>query len=167
MKSLQLCVSELPRDENVTFQDSSFFARPPGILPSPAKVRAAAVAANKTGRPSNRPHPVRFPGLNLMVKYGSYVKVAEGQCLWAIRRLLADAVPVPEVYGWCRDGKETFIYMELIQGDTLEDRWGGLGTEEKVDICAQLRRMVNALRQLRQDPADQFIGEEDGPPSLV
>jgi hypothetical protein len=92
-------VSELPQGDNVTFQDSSFFARPPGIFPSAAQVRAAAVGADKARRPSRRTLPVRFSALNLMVKYGSYVTVAEGQCLWAIRRLLADAVPVPEVYG--------------------------------------------------------------------
>ena len=163
MDSFQIGVSELPRDENVTFQDSAFFTRPPGVLPSPAQVRAAAKEADKNWKPlQSRPLPVRFPTMKLMVKYGSYIQVAEGQCLWAIRRLLGDEVPVPEVYGWRRDGIETFIYMELIEGDTLEDRWGDLVREEKLDICAQLRRIVDTLRQLRQDPADRFIGEEDG-----
>ena len=163
MDTFMLNISELPDEKDVTFKDSSFFTYPnsPGILPTPAEVRAAAATAKKAGRPSCRPRPVKFPSLNLIVKYGSYVNVAEGQCLWSLRRLLADAVPVPEVYGWCRDQNETFIFMELIQGNTLEDRWDELSTAERLDICAQLRRMINSLHKLRQDPADRFIGGED------
>ena len=85
--------------------------------------------------------------------------IAEGQCLWAIRQVLGDAVPVPEVYGWCRDGKSVFIYMHLVEGLTLEDRWESLSTEDRDEICRQLSHVVMAMRRLEQDPTKQFVGE--------
>jgi len=100
-----------------------------------------------------------FPSLNLLIKYGWEITIAEGQCLWAIRHLLRDLVPVPEVYGWCQDGKDTFIYMELIQGATLEEWWPDMATRERQDICEQLRKMVDSLRTLRQPAHDRFIGK--------
>lgn len=48
--------------------------------------------------------------------------------------------------------------MELIRGETLHDRWGHLGDGERSTICAQLKEIVSALRQVEQDPADPFIG---------
>jgi hypothetical protein len=151
-----LSPSILPSGQNVVFKDSSFFTRPdtPSALPSPAQVRAAALPGR--GR---RPLPVAFPTLNLLVKYGPEITIAEGQCLWAIRHLLHDLVPVPEVYGWCEDEGVTFIYMELIDGVTLEERWPDLSTTERQDICQQLRVMVDSMRTLRQPADDQFIGK--------
>lgn len=40
---------------------------------------------------------------------------------------LRGRVPVPEVYGWEEDENQGFIYMELIPGDTLMERWGSMG----------------------------------------
>jgi hypothetical protein len=140
-----LSPSILPSGQNVVFKDSSFFTRPdaPSALPSPAQVRAAALP----GR-GGRPLPVAFPTLNLLVKYGPEITIAEGQCLWAIRHLLHDLVPAPEVYGWCED-----------EGVTLEERWPDLSTTERQDICRQLRVMVDSMRTLRQPADDQFIGK--------
>lgn len=148
----------IPFNESIVFKDSSFFTQQ-AALPSPAEVRAAAAAklTNTGNRDPRRPYPVQFPSQNLLVKYGRGVTIAEGQCLWAIRRLLS-AVPVPEVYGWCRDGNEVFIYMQLVRGDTLEERWETLTVEERVGVCEQLRQMVGALRGLEQDPEDRFVG---------
>lgn len=149
-----LVPSLLPSADNISFRDSSFFVREDAQLPTPAEVRRAAGTNYRAGRPP----PVLFPSLNLLVKYGSAITVAEEQCLWAIGRFVPD-VPVPEVYGWCRDNSETFIYMQLVGGITLEQSWPDLSVEERLDICKQLRHIVGNLRQLRQDPADQFIGE--------
>lgn len=71
-----------------------------------------------------RPRPVIMEHLNLLVKFGPRVTIAEAQCLWLIRMTLGDRVPVPEVYGWRVDGNEVFIYMQLVQGVMLKDRWG-------------------------------------------
>ncbi|KAI1451421.1 kinase-like domain-containing protein [Annulohypoxylon moriforme] len=120
------------------------------ILPSPAQVRAAGRdPTNPATCSTTRPPPVKIPSLALLVKYGSQVSIAEAECLILVRKYLP-SVPVPEVYGWCEDDKQTFIYMELVEGRTLEDSWGQLSEEEKVSICSELRNMANAWRELPQ-----------------
>jgi len=52
-------------------------------------------------------------------------------------------MPVPEVYGWCRDQGETFSHMQLVDGITLEDAWPDMVVEEKYDLY----------------PAAQYFGE--------
>jgi hypothetical protein len=69
-------------------------------------------------------------------------------------------VPVPEVYGWCRDQGEAFIHLQLVEGITLEKAWPDLDIEEKYEICQQLQQNFEALRELKQDPsASSFIGK--------
>ena len=160
MEPPEVSPTDLPNAENIIFEDASFFKRTNAQLPTPAKVRLDA-AQKKDGsrRSQSRPPPVFYQDLNLLVKYGSEITLAEGQCLWFIRRYLSRDVPVPEIYGWRRDGDQTFLYMELIQGDTLEYRWDSLHENEKTGICAQLRRMTTAWRGLRQDSFPEFIGK--------
>jgi hypothetical protein len=74
-------------------------------------------------------------------------------------RKLIPNVPVPEVYSWCRDRDQTFIYMQLIDGITLEDAWLELVIEEKYEICVQLHSILGELRQLRQDSTNPFTGK--------
>ena len=107
--------------------------------------------------------PALFEELGLIVKYGEgpKVTVAEGQCLWAVRRLLHGAVPVPEVFGWDTDNGQVFIYMEFIHGVTLEDRYDSLIDVEKTAIAQQLKGYINTLRTLSQDPEDPFVGERN------
>lgn len=83
--------------------------------------------------------------------------VAEGQCLWALRRILP-SVPVPEVYGWTHDGDQNFIYMELVQGYTLKKQWDLLDTTARVNMCKQLSTMIAKLRELRHAPGEFFLG---------
>ncbi|KAK0124696.1 hypothetical protein ONS95_009640 [Cadophora gregata] len=147
-----LLPDELPSADNITFPETSFFKKDGALLPTPAEVREAAGPQGGIRLP-----PVSFPTMNLIVKYGRYITKAEGQCLWAVRRL-CPKIPVPEVYGWCQDGKETFIYMQLIEGATLEQEWPRMIVDEKYEVCVQLRGMLDELRQLRQDPSDRFIG---------
>ncbi|KAF2183761.1 phosphotransferase enzyme family protein-like protein [Zopfia rhizophila CBS 207.26] len=152
----------IPSAESVVFQNSSFFhfhVR----LPTPQEVRAAVPA----GALSNSPQiatRVQFPHLNLFVKYGPYVQISEGQCLHVVHRLLPSTVPVPEVFGWCKDGVDTFLYMQLVPGITLDDRWISLKVEEKQAVCENLRRIIGNLRSLQQDPTDVFIGSVGGQP---
>ncbi len=154
--SRTISVGMLPSGSSVVFKESAYFSRngPGCSLPSPADVRA-----NQRPGYLGDSLPVRFEALNLLVKYGKDITIADGQCLWAIRRLLPYQVPIPEVYGWCQEGGEVFIYMELVQGVTLENRWESLSKQEKVKVCEQLRVILSALRKLRQDPKDQFLGE--------
>jgi hypothetical protein len=158
---VKLSFRSLPSDQCVIFRDSSFFRRQSDSahLPPPAEVRSAAAQRDRGKYDYIRPDPVRFERLNLVVKFGYRITIAEGQCLWAIRHLLKEEVPVPEVFGWCRDDAETFIYMDLVCGETLEHQWDNISLNEKESICEDLGTMVKALRRLKQDPSDtRFIG---------
>ena len=152
--------ADLPNTEDIVFKDSLFFKRTNAKLPTPAQVRVDAAQRKDDCETSlSRPPPVYYRDLNLLVKYGSEITLAEGQCLWLMRHFLARDVPVPEIYGWRKDGDETFLYMELIEGDTLEYRWDSLSQGEKTAICAQLRRMTSAWRGLRQGSWPEFVGK--------
>lgn len=142
--------------QEMDFLESSFFKTngPNRRLPTPAEVRA--LSPTHTTKP--QPPPVKFEHLNLIVKFGPHVSVAEAQCLWLIRRVLPHEVPVPEVYGWRVDGRHVFIYMQLIRGQTLKDRWKLLSGPDKAAVCDQICQIVKSLRQIRQDPHDKFIG---------
>lgn len=138
------------------FLDSSFFASKPGQkhLPTPTEV----VAHSPDFRTNPRPKPVVFAHLKLIVKFGRCVAVEEALCLRMLGNTLPEKVPVPEMYGWRVEKGRVFIYMELIQGETLHDRWDHLSDQGKTLICAQLKEIIEVLRQLEQSPSDLFIG---------
>jgi hypothetical protein len=155
-KSLQLSSSMVPHDEAIVFRSSSFFTSSSSRnLPTSTEVRAATdlIISRKSSI------VVQFRSLNLIVKWRRGSIIPEGQCLWMIRTYLGAVVPVPEVYGWCKDHGESFLYMEMVRGDTLEQRWDTLSVSDRVAICDQLHCMVDALRRIEQDPADCFIGK--------
>ena len=159
--------SQLPFDRNITFHDSSFFRNhgKSRTLPSPEKVREIAKATNKNAWLRSRPPPVICEDLGLLVKYGEGITIAEGQCLLALRQLLPDTVPVPEVYGWREDDGQVFIYMELVNGITLEKSWDNMNKEDRIAVCHQLRHMVDAWRNLKQDVKSPFVGKPISPHS--
>lgn len=64
--------------------------------------------------PYVRPPPVLFENMGLFIKWGSTVKISEALTLYVINWVLKGRIPVPEVYGWCKDGEEVYIYMEYI-----------------------------------------------------
>ena len=161
MQAVIISPSKLPNSHTEVFPLSTFFRQDtkPPQLPTPAEVRAQAARQNHVDISKWRPPPAEFPDLNLLVKYGGAVSIAEGQCLWMIRYYLGHKVPVPEVYGWCRDGEETFVYMELIRGSTLEQRWDELSSKERSSLCDQLSPMVAALQALKQSPLENCVGK--------
>ncbi|EUC63002.1 phosphotransferase enzyme family protein [Rhizoctonia solani AG-3 Rhs1AP] len=133
-------------------------------LPSPTGVLAEAYRMGVMN--DFRPPPVHYLSLGLTVKYGRTVSTAEGQCMWAVRQLLGNVVPVPEVYGWTVEAGVSYIYMEHIPGETLSDRWDSLSESEKRDICHQLRTMVGHLRTIEQPNGEKFIGTVSRRPPL-
>ncbi|KAI0116738.1 hypothetical protein F4814DRAFT_447743 [Daldinia grandis] len=56
--------------------------------------------------------------------------------------------------------------MELIQGETLENKWESLSKPERIDVCGQLRVILSELRSLKQDPENQFLGHINRQPLL-
>jgi aminoglycoside phosphotransferase len=65
---------------------------------------------------------------------------------------------VPKVYGWCEDGDERFIYMERIEGVTVEERWSSLSAAQKLSVVEQLNLMVSSMRRLKQAPGNRYVG---------
>ncbi|KAK7687307.1 hypothetical protein QCA50_009812 [Cerrena zonata] len=162
----------LPTGDNIEFRESAFFSRH-SALPSPAEVRALTAQAGgpyKRLTYSRRRNILMFLDTGLLVKWGSGVAKAEGQCLWACRHSIPGVVPVPEIYGWRIDRdhelEDTFLYMELVKGDTLEARWPTLLSEDKFAISMQLRDILARMRRVRQDPDDPFLGHVGRQPLL-
>jgi hypothetical protein len=151
-------IAENLPDESVremNFLDSSFFKEPSKSLPTPAQVRALSTDIHA----NPQPQPVIFEECEVFVKFGPYVTVAEAQCLWMIKRTFGDEIPVPEIFGWRVDEENyVFLYMELIQGQTLQVGWNELDSQDKSSLCDELCKIVNRLRRLEQDPSDQYIG---------
>ena len=167
---LRVMPDMLPRDNFVVFHDDILYDVPLTFcdrkLPSPDEVRAASSLLPFNGKS----HVVPFPSLGIAVKFGlrpdkiqnaaaSYTSLSEAQSLHAVRSLLGDRVPVPKVYALVYDGDQIFLYMELVQGVTLHECWADLSDEARMDVCAQLKPMMQTLRELEQDPSDSFIGK--------
>jgi hypothetical protein len=157
----QISLAELPDSSqpHMDFLDTTWFKTHGRTrqFPTPEHLRSLF-------KPHQLPHPVRFEDLGLIVKFGSHVSITEAINLWVIRRVFQDAIPVPEVYGWRvleQEGKirEVFIYMQLVPGPTLEQKWPELSATDKQTICSDLRAKVSCLRSLRDSESQQVIGK--------
>lgn len=127
------------------FLDSTFFKTPGQRLPTPAQVRALSTDICTSAQPK----PIIFRNPNIFVKFGRYVTVAEAQCLWMVQRAFQGTVPVPELFGWRVDDEGyVFIYIQLIEGQTLLGRWDDLHSADKEVMCNQLYEIIRSLRQL-------------------
>jgi len=142
------------------FPESSIFKeRRAHDLPTPATIRALnKESGNIRATEYNRPPPVIIPSLGLAVKYGADVTITEATTQMMVREQLQGQVPVPEVFGWTEDGGQTFIYMSLIEGETLQQRWGDMNKDERRAICVELKHVVKAWRALKPNRHDLYIG---------
>ncbi|KAK7403968.1 hypothetical protein QQX98_010245 [Neonectria punicea] len=151
-----------PSDATVFYQSGFFKQHPEQTqLPPVAEIQRLAL---ETGSPRAKdfyqPPPVVIPSLGLLVKYGARVSVAEAQCLVMLRERLSGKVPVPEVYGWCSHEGQVFIYMELVEGVTLEQRWEALGEEARAAVCRELGGMVREWRGLAREDGLGHVGNQ-------
>jgi hypothetical protein len=117
-----------------------------------------AVRRQAGSKPGPKKSIAVFDDLNLLVKFGLKESIAEGQCLYTVRLVLGPSVPVPEVYAWRNEGEESFIFMELLDGLTLEARWADLSTEERDSVAQELRGILHTLREAKQHSGYQFVG---------
>ncbi|KAF3183879.1 hypothetical protein TWF788_005351 [Orbilia oligospora] len=162
---IQIVPSSLPSNPSETFYDSSYFTTNPNReLPSPSEIRDRYNAT--TEFPAfERPPPVMFPDRGLLVKWGTEVSIAEGQCLYFLKRNLSSEINVPEIFAWRQDNGFTFLYMELVDGKQLDAVWDDVSEDERDDICQSLKKMISSLRRLKQDPKDRYIGNISRGPS--
>ncbi|OOQ84589.1 hypothetical protein PEBR_29634 [Penicillium brasilianum] len=168
-RRLILTPSMIPNSSKFDAKDSRYFKKFTN-LPSPEEVRKKTKAQQLAGTFVDkrrtlyeggiqwRAPVVVFQELSLLVKWGGEMTISEGQCLYGIGLLLKDYVPVPELYGWRQDGGETFLYMEYLDAQTLEQAWDSLGSDDRVSISGELRIICANLRHLEQDSEDPFIG---------
>lgn len=152
-KDTNLSICSTARENFVIYPQSSFFREARAVaLPSPTEIRALNEASEDIrARSLDHPTPVKFPTLGLIVKYGTDVTAAEIEAQIMMYERLQGQVPVPEVYGWAKDGDQMFLYMALIEGDTLQTRFHALRETERQAICKELRSMVNVWRALKQN----------------
>lgn len=153
-------VGQLPSDDNQVLRDSSFFKDNPVDLPSPEEVRQKDRELHGDCHPMSRRPPIPFEELGLIVKYGFEITIAEAQCLWYFNKHMKDQVPTPELFGWCRAGGQTYIYMQLVRGQTMEEAWPSLSEQEKTLICEQLRGYAASWQALCQESEPYYIGEQ-------
>ena len=147
-----------PFVENYNVQDSSFFGQGKE-LPTPDEVRARANrACYGRGKLLLRPPLVRYKNLGLAVKFGNHVSIAEAHCLMFLRKH-APAVPVPELFGWRRDRRQTFIYMKYVDGFTASCFAGRERLLKATHM--QVQAVIKALRDIPQSLVTPvpFVGE--------
>jgi hypothetical protein len=108
---------------------------------------------------------------NLVVKYGDNVQMNEAVTLDFIGR--HTSIPIPRVYAAYTNGPfedrdeewsskyDTYIFMEFVEGQTLEQEWGLLDEVAKSRMMMELQ---GYLEQLRGVPGGTYIGSiHNGP----
>lgn len=90
------------------------------------------------------------------MKSGPRVRDEEFEALKYARHL---GLPVPTAYEFAPDTRT--IYMDFVEGETLESVWPALSEDEKKSFARQLGRLVSLMREGRQDRV--LIGNIDGP----
>nr|POF06968.1 hypothetical protein CFP56_31592 [Quercus suber] len=143
----------------MNFYDTSFFQEGPTVrqLPSPSSILQQS--------PNSASGVVKLSHLNLAVKFNSssYLRLEEAQTLRAIRLAFPNGeIPVPEVFGWRQHEGNNFIYMQLIQGQTLREAWSSLSQTNREAICVQLSDVVRSLQRLTHDRPGLLIGSING-----
>lgn len=169
-RGTEVTMDTIPHQDSMILLSSSFFRNNPkgATLPSPQEVRSAHQKSlkGKTLHPE-APHIVRYPTLRLCVKYSQRVRLNEIQALCFLNRYLGNSFAAPEVYGWQKDGADTFLYMELIKGEPLDEVWHALPETNRQAICKELHAAKAQLDTLRQAHGHSFLGKKDSPSSMV
>ena len=139
---------EFPLVDDYDVLDSTFFRyHALNELPTPDRVRCSqGVSFSSISKRFLRPSVIFFRDLGLAVKYGHHVSVAEAHCLLFLRKH-CPTVPVPEIFAWRRNRRQTFLYMELIDG--IQPQAGG--TQAYIDsLERQLTGLVQTLQSIPQ-----------------
>ncbi|KAI3393235.1 hypothetical protein diail_4562 [Diaporthe ilicicola] len=161
-ESIEVAIDAFLCQESIIFQSSSFFQKSPKgtVFPSPMEVRSAHQKSmqGQNALDFQAPHIVRYPSLGLCVKYSQKVRLNEARALFLLNRHLGKSFAAPEIYGWQKDGADTFIYMELLKGEPLDDVWHSLPETDRQMVCRELHAAISKLGALRQAKGRSFLG---------
>lgn len=132
----------IPHQESMVLTSSSFFQNnPKGTqFPSPEEVRSAhqkSMHGHQALDPQ-APHIFQYSSLRLCVKYSQRVRLNEARALCLLHQHLGRSFPAPEIYGWQKDGADTFLYMELIEGEPLDEVWHTLPEADRQVVCREI-----------------------------
>lgn len=109
----------------------------------------------------------------IVVKYGDCVQLVEAESLEFVAK--HTSIPVPKVYAVYTYGPfedrdeewaskyDTYIFMDFIDGQTLEKEWGVLNDETKSQIVAELKSYFTELRTI---PGGTYIGSLNNGPVM-
>ncbi|GBE87989.1 hypothetical protein SCP_1202150 [Sparassis crispa] len=64
----------------------------------------------------------------------------------------APGIPIPKPLGFMKIGKISYMFMTVIPGAPLEERWSFLSQDQKISISNQLNEMLVELRRIEFPP---------------
>jgi hypothetical protein len=99
-------------------------------------------------------------GDDLVVKFGTSVKVREGQTLIYLERHVPD-VPAPRLLAMYYDWGDLFLVMSRVPGKQLGSLWSDLLDAEKDAITKKLCTVFDAMRRA-ECPWPDYFGGLDG-----
>jgi hypothetical protein len=108
---------------------------------------------------------------SMLVKYGTHASPIEAKTMSFVAQ--HTQLPVPKLYAAYTYGPldrdvddfgslyDTYIFMEFVEGETLEKAWDNCDSMTKLQIASELRAY---LEQLRSIPPADYIGSVDRGP---
>lgn len=109
-----------------------------------------------------------------VVKFGSHITVHEAKNM--IYVATNTTIPVPKVFAYYTYGPidrdiedygslfDTYIFMSLVEGQTLDTVWDSYSESTKTRISAQLKMYLQDLRNVRGNDESSYIGSVDRGP---
>ena len=94
---------------------------------------------------------IKMEHLNMVVKinHESKLRLEELQAICAVRQAFPSGeIPVPEIFGWRKYCGQVFIYMSLVEGESLHDAWSSLTPGDKTSLQIQLRAIIESVKRL-------------------
>lgn len=106
----------------------------------------------------------------MVVKYGQIINPIEAKTILFVAE--KTSIPVPKIHSAYIQGPlerarfgelpyDVFIFMEFIEGETLEKQWPRYDIETKSQIAAELKAY---MEQLHSIPGESYVGSVDRGP---
>lgn len=128
-----------------------------GTFEEPLKPRIISLEEMAAASRFKENVPVFRADEKTVVKKGDCVRLAEAAAMEFVSK--HTSIPVPKVYNSYVDqcSGHTFIVMEFVEGECLEDVWDDMDEQEKEVVIGQLKDIITQLRSIK----GTFIGSVD------